>query len=284
MSASVWALPASPFHFTLPVARIPLRGEGSLRVLHGQTTQAIEGAAPGSLIETCCVTPTARLVALAAVAVLSDGADLLVTAGSPAQVHQSLDRVLFPADRVALGEPQALLWHGLVQPGGEPGGAGWSLPGQHWLLAEGEALPEPLMAAAALSPEQQEQLRIHQGIPAPGAELREEFNPFELGLRQRVSLEKGCYLGQETMAKLVGQAGVKQQLRCWSCGSPLSTGTKLTLDGERAGVITSALEHEGTWIGLALVRRQWLASEMLEGPNGEQLRISRPEAFQDPEP
>ena len=59
MSAGVWALPASPFRFTLSVARIPLRGEGSLRVLHGQTTQAIEGAAPGSLIETCCVTPTA---------------------------------------------------------------------------------------------------------------------------------------------------------------------------------------------------------------------------------
>ena len=66
MSASAWSLPASPFRFTLPVARIPLRGEGSLRVLHGQTTQAIEGAATGSLIETCCVTPTARLVALAA--------------------------------------------------------------------------------------------------------------------------------------------------------------------------------------------------------------------------
>ena len=99
-----------------------------------------------------------------------------------------------------------------------------------------------------------------------------------------VSFQKGCYLGQETMAKLIGKAGVKQELRCWWCSSPLSSATKLTLKGERAGVITSALEHNNSWIGLALVRRQWLASEMLEGPNGEQLRISRPEAFQDPEP
>ena len=84
MSAGVWALPASPFRFTLPVARIPLRGEDSLRVLHGQTTQAIEKAAPGSLIETCCVTSTARLVALAAVAVagfaLETGASLAASA------------------------------------------------------------------------------------------------------------------------------------------------------------------------------------------------------------
>ena len=129
-----------------------------------------------------------------------------------------------------------------------------------------------------------ERWRLQSGFPPGPGELNGETNPLELGLVARISTEKGCYLGQETMAKLVGQAGVKQQLRCWSCRSPLSTGTKLTLDGERAGVITSALEHDGSWIGLALVRRQWLASEMLEGPNGEQLRISRPEAFQDPEP
>ena len=263
MTASAWSLPASPFRFTLPVARIPLRGEGSLRVLHGQTTQAIEGAATGSLIETCCVTPTARLVALAAVAVLADGADLLVTAGSAAQVHQSLDRVLFPADRVALGEPQASLWHGLVQLDGEPGGAGWSLPGRHWLLAEGEALPEPLMAAAALSPEQQEQLRIHQGIPAPGAELSEEFNPFELGLRQRVSLEKGCYLGQETLAKLHSRDGLKQQLRRFvvAAGSAApEPGQQLrTATGERAAVVTSLQGDRGL---LLLHRRCWDQSEL----------------------
>ena len=240
-----------------------MRGEGSLRVLHGQTTQAIEGAATGSLIETCCVTPTARLVALAAVAVVADGADLLVTAGSAAQVHQSLDRVLFPADRVALGEPQALLWHGLVQPDGEPGGAGWSLPGQHWLLAEGEALPEPLVAAAALSPEQQEQLRIHQGIPAPGAELSEEFNPFELGLRQRVSLEKGCYLGQETLAKLHSRDGLKQQLRRFVVAAGAAApepGQQLrTATGERAAVVTSLQGDRGL---LLLHRRCWDQSEL----------------------
>ena len=85
------------------------------------------------------------------------------------------------------------------------------------------------------------------------------------------------------MAKLIGQAGVKQQLRRWSCPGPLAIAAKLTLDGERAGVITSALEHDGTWVGLALVRRQCLASPTLEGPNGEQLQICRPEAFQDPD-
>ena len=47
-----------------------------------------------------------------------------------------------------------------------------------------------------------------------------ETNLLELGLSGRISLDKGCYLGQETMAKLVGKAGVKQQLRCWSSDRP----------------------------------------------------------------
>ena len=84
------------------------------------------------------------------------------------------------------------------------------------------------------------------------------------------------------MAKLIGQAGVKQQLRCWSCPSPLAAAAKLTLDGERAGMITSALERDGTWLGLALVRRQCLASPTLKVQR-EQLQIRQPEAFQDPD-
>ena len=72
-------------------------------------------------------------------------------------------------------------------------------------------------------------------------------------------------------------------IRDRSCPSPLAAAAKLTLDGERAGVITSALERDGTWVGLALVRRQCLASPTLVGPNGEQLQIHKPEAFQDPD-
>ena len=128
-----------------------------------------------------------------------------------------------------------------------------------------------------------EQWRLQSGFPPGPGELNGETNPLELGLVAQISTEKGCYLGQETMAKLIGQAGVKQQLRCWSCSSALSPTAKLTLEGERAGVITSALERDGTWLGLALVRRQCLASPTLEGPNGEQLQIRQPEAFQDPD-
>lgn len=47
-----------------------------------------------------------------------------------------------------------------------------------------------------------ERARITQGRPAAGAELTEHYNPYEAGLCHAVSVSKGCYIGQETLAKV----------------------------------------------------------------------------------
>lgn len=47
-----------------------------------------------------------------------------------------------------------------------------------------------------------ERARITQGRPAAAAELTEDYNPLEAGLSHAVSLNKGCYIGQETLAKV----------------------------------------------------------------------------------
>lgn len=47
-----------------------------------------------------------------------------------------------------------------------------------------------------------ERARITQGRPAAAAELTEDYSPLEAGLSHAVSLSKGCYIGQETLAKV----------------------------------------------------------------------------------
>ena len=47
-----------------------------------------------------------------------------------------------------------------------------------------------------------EAARIVCGRPAPGSELTQDFNPLEAGLYHAVSVEKGCYIGQETISKV----------------------------------------------------------------------------------
>ena len=272
---------SAPARWSTATSRIRLEGADARRFLHGQSSQAIELAASGACLPTCLISPTGRMRALALVRPDDTGADLLVVAGDGAAVHQALDRVLFPADRVKLGPVEAVTlvrWIGaaasenapqLLAPGVDLG-AGATQPA--WLQQQGEPLPTWLEALPELNAEAVEQLRLRQGFPAAPGELNDSTNPFELGLAPWVSLNKGCYVGQETLAKLATYDGVKQQLRHWRCGDgdggSVAPGTTLfTASGERAGVITSAFLAGADGLeGLALVRRSALdAAELYAG-------------------
>lgn len=298
---SPWAwAPAGASRLDAPVALLRFTGPDSLRVLHGQTSQTLQEARPGEWRSTCCLTPTARLRGLAEVLVVEDGAWLAVTAGDGPAVRMAFDRVLFPADQVELGPLLSGRWLRVMgQTPSTPGtwrplegGGGWWLGGDVLLLAE-TPMPAPLAALPALGASDAEFWRLQQGEPAWPQEVNDAFNPFELGLADRVSLNKGCYVGQETLAKLASSDGVKQQLRRWQAlpnaamASTLEPGTLLqTSEGERAGQITSCLTlADGAQVGLAMVRRQALASPTLLALAGElavPLRLSRPAGFQDP--
>jgi len=285
---------ASPARWSTPISRIRLEGADVRRFLHGQSSQAIELAPAGACLPTCLISPTGRMRALALVRLDEGGADLLVLDGDGAAVHQALDRVLFPADRVKLGpiQPATLVrWSGALAaiPANEPNllspgvdlGAGVAQPA--WLQPSDAALPAWLEAMPELSPEAAEQQRIRQGFPTAPGELNDNTNPFELGLAPWVSLNKGCYVGQETLAKLATYDGVKQQLRGWrtsrtgpAAAEACAPGTTLTTAaGERAGVITSALAGSDGIEGLALVRRAALEEPQLlaNGSNNEALTL-----------
>lgn len=267
----------TPARWSSPISLIRLEGSDTRRFLHGQSSQAIELAPSGACLPTCLISPTGRMRALSLVRLDDTGADLLVLEGDGQAVHQALDRVLFPADRVKLSPVQSatlVRWLGTPEApsGNEPNllapgvdlGAGAEQPA--WLQISGAALPGWLEALPELDSEAAERQRIRQGFPAEPGELNDSTNPFELGLAPWVSLNKGCYVGQETLAKLATYDGVKQQVRHWrsehmspEAADACAPGTGLfTASGERAGVITSALAGPDGIEGLALVRRQAL--------------------------
>ena len=78
-----------------------------------------------------------------------------------------------------------------------------------------------------------------------------------------MGLEKGCYLGQETLAKLHSRDGLKQQLRRFLVpegAAPPEPAQQLRMDtGERAAVVTSVSGNRGL---LLLHRRAWDQSEI----------------------
>ena len=127
--------------------------------------------------------------------------------------------------------------------------------------ADGQALRKALMKAGACPVERDavELARIEQGVPAFGAELSESYNPLEAGLQHLVSYTKGCYIGQEVIARLTTYDKVQKLLvrLSWPSGAGVSAGEKLMLDGRQAGVVTSAIRdpRTGNGTGLGYVRK-----------------------------
>ena len=97
-------------------------------------------------------------------------------------------------------------------------------------------------------------LRIEAGLPAGGRELNEEHNPWEARLSDAISLEKGCYVGQEVIARLNTYKKVSKFLvRLLVAGNedPVP-GTPLCHQGETIGSVTSSARVPGTGTVLAL--------------------------------
>lgn len=89
-----------------------------------------------------------------------------------------------------------------------------------------------MQGAVPLGGAEWEMAGVLQGRPAPGKELTEQHTPLEAGLYHAVSLNKGCYMGQEALAKVHKLNAVKQQLKGLLFDAAVQAGTPL-MSGER---------------------------------------------------
>jgi len=125
---------------------------------------------------------------------------------------------------------------------------------------EGNAVRAALEAAGASRVDEPavEALRVERGRPRYGIDLDDTVIPQEAGLNGRaVSFTKGCYVGQETVARLFYRGKPNRQLRGLRLSAPASTGDELLLGERRVGALGSvALSPTHGSIALALVRRE----------------------------
>jgi tRNA-modifying protein YgfZ len=112
--------------------------------------------------------------------------------------------------------------------------------------------------AAPVSEEAAECLRIEAGRPRYGIDLDDSVIPQEAGLNERaVSFSKGCYVGQETVARLHYRGKPNRHLRGLRMSEPPSAGAELRLGERVVGHLASrAVSPRLGPIALALVRRE----------------------------
>jgi folate-binding protein YgfZ len=128
-----------------------------------------------------------------------------------------------------------------------------------------------VLDATAVSEEAAEVLRVERGRPRYGIDLDDGVIPQEAGLNERaVSLTKGCYVGQETVARLYYRGKPNRHLRGLRLSAPATTGDVLRLGEKQVGRLGSvAVSPVHGPIALALVRREAAPGDTLSVGDGD---------------
>ncbi|HWC15159.1 MAG TPA: hypothetical protein VG929_11305 [Actinomycetota bacterium] len=94
--------------------------------------------------------------------------------------------------------------------------------------------------AVTATEEQLEGIRIANGIPRWGRDMDDKTFPQEVGIDERaVHYDKGCYVGQEAMAKIHLRGKVNRRLRVLEAREPLAPSSELVAGTETVGTVTS---------------------------------------------
>ncbi|MBV8884643.1 MAG: folate-binding protein YgfZ, partial [Chroococcidiopsidaceae cyanobacterium CP_BM_RX_35] len=264
---------------------IQVSSEDRIRFLHNQSTNDFQCRLPGEGCDTVMVTSTARTIDLVTAYITEDTVLLLVSPNRRQYLMEWLDRFIFYADKVLLKDistenatfnligpesdtvlqrlgaevmkSQSYGNHKLLQLQDievrVAVGSGLAIPGYTLIVPASSAMKlwNNIIQAGAvpLGDHIWEQLRIQQGRPAPERELTEDYNPLEAGLWQAISFDKGCYIGQETIARLNTYQGVKQQLWGISLSAPAQPGSTMTVGDEKVGLLTSYTNTAQGYLG-----------------------------------
>jgi tRNA-modifying protein YgfZ len=266
--------------------RISVSDQHRLDFLHNQSTNGFKLLKPGAVCDTTFLTSTARTLDLATALILDEEVLLLVSPGMADKLIAFLDRFIFFADRVKLtdislrtttfcliGPDVAAVLKSLGIELPESGflnaeianvavkvvaGTGLALPGCRLVLSvESASQVWDTLATHAkiLDDAGYDRLRIEQGRPMPGFELTEDYNPLDAGLWNTISFNKGCYIGQETIARLDTYNGVKLNLWGVKLDRAVALGSVVMAEDQKIGTITSLYELEdGRAIALAYVK------------------------------
>jgi folate-binding protein YgfZ len=139
--------------------------------------------------------------------------------------------------------------------------------------ADTERLTAALQDAGAVPVDEPafECLRVERGLPRYGIDLDDTVIPQEAALNERaVSFTKGCYVGQETVARLYYRGKPNRHLRGLRLSGPAAAGDPLRIGDREVGQLASVVESPRLgWIGLALVRREApVGSTLVVGDTG----------------
>jgi tRNA-modifying protein YgfZ len=230
----------------LPRAFVRVAGPDAADYLQRMVSNDVEALAPGESCAALLLTAKARVIAPLRVLRRADDDFLLLTEPELGEtVRTELVRMRFAAK--AEIEPEE---H------------------ESWLVLGGEEVLDERPAGEEVDEGRLERWRIESGIPRWGQEIDDGVLPAEAGLDEtHISFSKGCYPGQEPIARQRYRGKVNRRLRVLDLDGEAGPGTELFREGKKVGRITSSVPG----VALGYVR--------VEVPDGAQLDLAENAGF-----
>jgi tRNA-modifying protein YgfZ len=301
------ALSGAVFYWVPRAGYLRLTGADRLAFLQRQTTNEVTQLAPGQAILTVLTNPAARILdVLLLLHETDDEVGVLTLPGLAGETTRFLKSRIFFKDRVSLTDASHELSQidllgpaagdliarlGIQDPPGAErlltgviegiairalGTPGYTLPGTRLLVpaVQRESVEAALtrQGAIPLSEASYHILRVESGLPAAEAELTGDYTPLEVGLEAAISNIKGCYTGQEVIARQLNYDKVTQHLVVLRLQAPAQAGERLWVEGRPVGLISSAaVSPRFGPLALAVIKRPYhqRGTGVIIGGNGK---------------
>ena len=251
-----------------PLARdvLVVTGPDAESYLQGQVSQDVEAMAVGESAWSFVLAPNGKVTAWFRITRRADDWVLDTDAGAGEALAARLTRFLLRTDATVL----PVQWQGIAVRGPDSHAVGAALGSTSEIVADagwpgvdGVDLLGPSVAPPDDLPRGDadglDARRIEAGVPAMGSEIDESTIPAATGMVERsVSFTKGCYTGQELVARINSRGGSTPTRLCRArTDGELAPGATLSVDGDEVATVTStapATSGSGT-VGLAYVKR-----------------------------
>ena len=236
-----------------------VNGKDARKFLHGITTGNILNL-ENKVIKTCWLTPNGVLRSLIEIVFSERNLEVIILAGNTNEIIDYFNQIIFPADDVFLSEPFLI---NRIQEIDES--SSWRTYQPIFFKTEDKEFEIYKNKLNLLNPNDLKLWKINQAIPSLEMEINGKNNPLELGLKDLIDFNKGCYLGQETMSKIKNVSSLKQEIRIWKS---IESNFNLDLEDKNlyinsakdisVGKITSFLKLDSQIKGLAMIKRKYL--------------------------
>ena len=234
-------------------------GKDAEKFLNGITTGNIINEF-NHVCKTCWLSPNGVLKAIIEINFLEEKLEVIILEGNTHELIDYFNKIIFPADDVILSDPFSIYRFQEVDEINS-----WRIYPPIFFKNKDQSYKDYKKNLNIMDANDLKLWKINQAIPSMDYEIDGKNNPLELGLKDLIDFNKGCFLGQEKIAKIKNASSLKHEIRVWKSSDSdinLESNNSYLYDNfskkSIAGKTTSFYKSDSEFKGLAIVKRKYL--------------------------